>query len=181
MKSHSWYTGGLSAELRYWDMLNHVRRAAYLDAVLRHVDMRRVSFQKRCTSVTQSQGSKPTMYFADGTTATADVVIGADGIKSAVRGAVTGVDPSGAVTFSQCSCYRGLAPTEAVKAAGVKTDLTRRPILFTGEGKVSTTIRCNQCANIYICSGQHLIVFSINAGKLVRRFLFMLCIRILDS
>ena len=111
----------------------------------------RSHLSKRCTAVHGvSDGSyRACLRFADDSTHGADVVIGADGIKSAVRGAVTGVDPSDAVTFSQCSCYRGLAPTEAVKAAGVKTDLIRRPILFTGEGKVSATIRYNQCARVY--------------------------------
>ena len=79
---------------------------------------------------------QPTIHFSDGTTATADVVIGADGIKSVVRGAVTGADPSAAVQFSQGFVYRGVVPTAEVKAAGVKTDLIQRPICFVGPKKV---------------------------------------------
>ena len=97
-----------------------------------------VHFNKRCSKVTQtSASSKLTIHFKDGTSTTADVVIGADGIKSAVRGAVTGRDPSESVVFSQTSCYRALVPTEAVKAAGVKTDLVTRPTCFVGRGQVS--------------------------------------------
>lgn len=113
-------------------------RAAFLDAVVRHVDMTRVSFMKRCVGVAQaSDSSKLVLRFADGTNTIADVVIGADGVKSAVRGSVTGADSSKAMTYSHCSCYRGLAPIEAVKAAGVEADLARRPHCFVGPGKVS--------------------------------------------
>ena len=58
--------------------------------------------------------------FADGTSATADVVVGADGLKSVVRGAVTRADPSQSVTWSQTYVYRTVVPTEDAKAAGVK-------------------------------------------------------------
>ena len=59
--------------------------------------------------------------FADGTSATADVVVGADGLKSVVRGAVTRADPSQSVTWSQTYVYRAVVPTEDAKAAGVNT------------------------------------------------------------
>ena len=117
--------------------LNSMARAAFLEAVVRQVDMSRVSFQKRCTKVVQASDSPElVVHFADGTTAMADVVVGADGIKSAVRGAVISTDPGEAAVFSQTSCYRGLIPAETLKAAGVKTDLTARPHCFFGPGKV---------------------------------------------
>lgn len=85
------------------------------------------------------------MHFADGSVALADVVIGADGIKSAVRGAVTGLDPNEPVTYSHTSCYRGLVPIELVHAAGIKTNLTARPICFVGPGKVLFTSYITRC------------------------------------
>ena len=75
--------------------------------------------------------------FADGTSATADVVVGADGLKSVVRGAVTRADPSQSVTWSQTYVYRTVVPTEDAKAAGVKTDLVERPVCFVGDKRVS--------------------------------------------
>lgn len=118
-------------------MLIQQIRAAFLDALVRRVDLSRVHFNKRCIKVSEAtNGSKVVVHFADGSTALADVVIGADGIKSAVRGAVTETNPSTSVKYSHTSCYRGLVPIEAVRAAGVKTDLTSRPICFTGPGRV---------------------------------------------
>ncbi|GAA2625362.1 FAD-dependent monooxygenase [Streptomyces vastus] len=50
------------------------------------------------------------LHFADGGSATADVVIGADGVHSALRGAVVDDRP----VFSGYSVYRGLVPASAV-------------------------------------------------------------------
>jgi salicylate hydroxylase len=60
----------------------------------------------RCTGFSQDAG-RATVGFADGTTATADVVIGADGIHSVLQGFV--VAPAKPV-FSGVLAYRGLVP-----------------------------------------------------------------------
>lgn len=60
----------------------------------------------RCTGFGQEAGAA-TAVFADGTTATADVVIGADGIHSVLQGFV--VAPAEPV-FSGVVAYRGLVP-----------------------------------------------------------------------
>ena len=95
------------------------------------------------------------MYFQDGTEATADVVLGADGIKSAVRRFVAGTsdqeaDPN--VKFSRTRCYRLLVPTKKAAAAGVETDFRARPTCFVGENK-------------------HLITFTIRSGTMVGKAL----------
>src|SRR5215469_8058290 len=60
----------------------------------------------RCTGFGQDSGTA-TVSFADGTTATGDVVIGADGIHSALQGfVVTPAKPE----FSGVVAYRGLVP-----------------------------------------------------------------------
>lgn len=58
-------------------------------------------FKKRCISFSQREGSEENgfqdlvvIYFADGTTATCDVLIGSDGIKSAVRACMFYGDPN---------------------------------------------------------------------------------------
>ena len=81
----------------------------------------------------------------------ADVVLGADGIKSAVRRFVAGtdgqeVDPN--LKFSNNVCYRDLVEAEAAAAAGVTYDFGERPICFVGEGR-------------------HIIVYAIRGGTLV--------------
>ena len=93
---------------------------------------------KRCVSISSpsAPGAKAVVSFADGTTASADIVIGADGIKSAVRGAVTGHDPMQDVRFSNSVCYRGLVPMAKLQETGLETDLTRRPVCFIGKDKV---------------------------------------------
>ena len=74
--------------------------------------------------------------FADGTHVLADVVLGADGIKSVVRGAVTGQDPSVNLSFSNTVCYRGLVPVKVAQAAGVTRNYSVRPICYVGQSKV---------------------------------------------
>jgi salicylate hydroxylase len=65
---------------------------------------------RRCVEVRVSAGGVE-LAFADGSTASADVVVGADGLRSVVRGHVTGPDEA---VFSGMSCYRGLVPVEDV-------------------------------------------------------------------
>jgi salicylate hydroxylase len=53
----------------------------------------------------------PSVRLADGTTVTADLVVGADGTHSVVRAATVGVVPA---RFSGVSAYRALVPREAL-------------------------------------------------------------------
>jgi salicylate hydroxylase len=91
----------------------------------------------RCTGFTQDDGSA-TVGFADGSAATADVVIGADGIHSVLQGFV--VAPAEPV-FSGVVAYRGLVP---------------RP-----EGFPDGTIR------MWMGEGRHFLVFPVRAGQLL--------------
>ena len=93
-------------------------------------------------------------------------MLGADGIKSAVRGVVTEDDPNNVVTYSNTMCYRGLVPVETMKAADVKTDFLRRPTWFCGRDKVrslayefNTRLSCNL--------SKHIVAFPLKAGTLV--------------
>ena len=78
------------------------------------------------------------MAFADGTSHETDVVIGADGLKSAVRDFVVAKDgvATSAVAFSNTAIYRGLIPLAQLQAAGFGTTLGRRPACFVGPSKV---------------------------------------------
>ena len=92
---------------------------------------------QRCTDFRQD-AQTATVVFADGTTATADVVIGADGIHSVLQGFV--VAPAEPV-FSGVVAYRGLVPRlEAYPADGMQ--------MWVGEG-------------------QHFLIFPVRAGQLL--------------
>jgi salicylate hydroxylase len=91
----------------------------------------------RCTGFSQD-ADRATIALADGTTATADVVIGADGIHSVLQGFVT---PAPEPAFSGVVAYRGLVPSLREYPAGTMT-------MWVGQGK-------------------HFLVFPVRAGQLL--------------
>ena len=109
------------------------------------LDAQYSNHNKRCTKVEEGPNGCPVIHFEDGTTYEADVVIGADGVKSAVRSSVA--EP-GAMIWSNTYCYRGLIPAENLRATGMKTDVTKRPVCFLGKDKVG----------IHFLSGSSLII-----------------------
>ena len=76
-----------------------------------------VHYGRRVASV-EPLADRSTVVFADGTTASFDVVIGADGIHSVVRPSVGGAD---AARFSGSVAYRALVPRERVEDLPVET------------------------------------------------------------
>lgn len=123
-------------------------RAQFRDALAAHIDPEYTHFNKRCISVTSDPGTKvQTIHFTDGTTAEADVVLVANGIKSSIRDALiadgTGpdLDVSGnafkCASFSNSICYRGLVYRENAEALGIDTSMWQRPMLLIGQDKVS--------------------------------------------
>jgi salicylate hydroxylase len=95
----------------------------------------------RCTDFRQEDAGdngSATVVFADGSTASADVVIGADGIHSVLQGFV--VAPAEPV-FSGVVAYRGLVPSLSEYPAG--------------------TIR------MWMGEGKHFLVFPVRAGQLL--------------
>ena len=109
-----------------------------MDALTSLLDPSITHFNKRCTSVTStSTGRTSTIHFADGTTYEADVVIGADGIRSVTRNFVIGKDDAKPLVFANTYAYRGLVPFEDLVRDGIKTDLSARLTCYLGKGKVS--------------------------------------------
>jgi salicylate hydroxylase len=98
------------------------------DAVRAHGD-HRLNLSKRVAGIDQS-GAHVTARFADGTSATSDFLIGADGVRSAVRGAVFGASPP---EFTGKIAYRFLLPASE---AGDFAETGGPACLFVGPGQV---------------------------------------------
>lgn len=139
-------------------------RPAFLAAVLPLLrDESATHFNKRCTSISTTASGAHCIHFSDGTTHEADLIIGADGIKSISRNAVVGTDKKG-LQFTNTVAYRGLAPMDTLRQEGVKTALDKRVQCFVGIDKVGVTMVTGK-KNSY--SAQHIITFPIRAGKIV--------------
>jgi len=123
-----------------------IYRPVFLDALLPLMDPKAAHFNKRCVSISTLPSGINRIHFSDGTTHDADLVIGADGIKSTSRSAVVGEDK--VLQFTNTVAYRGLVPMETLLRDGVKTDLSSRVHGFVGIDK-------------------HLIVFPIKSGKII--------------
>ncbi|OCH96428.1 FAD/NAD(P)-binding domain-containing protein [Obba rivulosa] len=136
-----------------------IHRASFLEALVGLLDPSIAHFHKRCTTVNVSpeNPARYILHFTDGTTHETDVVLGADGIKSAVRAAVTSEPPGSRVAFSNTVAYRGLVPWKTLQEAGVKTDLTRRPVSFVGPDKhlILFPIKNDEVINIVAFVADH--------------------------
>lgn len=132
-----------------------------MEILNRLIDPSKIHFNKRCTGLRvgwDNISQRTQIIFSDGTTVEADVVLGADGIRSVVRAfvlekATSDIDissstPSGnstlegkqlqvvRVSFTNTLAYRGLVPVEQLKKVGMGIDLSTRPHCFVGSGKV---------------------------------------------
>ena len=94
-------------------------------------------FNKRCVSLGHTSTGRQSIHFADHTTFEADLVIGADGIKSVVRNVVVS---DSHLVFSNTYAYRGLIPIDNLKLAGLKTDVQSRPHNWVGFGGVCISL-----------------------------------------
>ncbi len=95
-----------------------VHRADLLDVLAGALQADIVTLGKRCTEV-QPDGAVAVARFADGSEIEADVIVGADGIHSAVRTSLFGPD---APRFTGKICYRSVVSTEAVRGARPSTE-----------------------------------------------------------
>ena len=112
------YVRGETTLERYGAPYAFVHRAdlhrALADAVAAH-DPQAVATGRACIGV-EAAGPAPRVRYADGSAESADLVVGADGIRSAVRAALHG---EAAPRYTGFTAWRGLLPLEAVPAAAV--------------------------------------------------------------
>jgi salicylate hydroxylase len=89
----------------------------------------RIHVKKRLVGLERLPTEEMKLTFLDGTTATADLVIGADGIRSVVRSLYVGDTP----IFSGFVAFRGLPPIGQVRELWPKDSDV--PSLWTQQGK----------------------------------------------
>jgi salicylate hydroxylase len=125
-----WDDGRLLSETPLGDTVEGTYGAPYynahradLAAVLADaVPADRVEVGRRCVGV-DHRGERAEVRFADGSSVVADVVVGADGIHSAVRQALFGTEQA---RFTGHVAYRGLIPADRVAHLGLERRCTVR-------------------------------------------------------
>ena len=112
--------------------MRSVHRAHFLDELVKSVPPQRAHFNKRLQHIEDKNGDPVYLRFSDGTTATADVVIGADGIHSTVRKHLLGVEAA-KPTFSGSVVFRGIVSMDsAVEKLGA--ELAQNSTILCGPG-----------------------------------------------
>lgn len=123
-----------------------VHRATFLDELVKLLPDGIAHFGKRLKDVTGKKDGKLEIFFEDGTTATADAVIGSDGIKSKVRQVMFGEKhPCAHPIYTHKYAYRGLADMSQAVAA-------------IGEERAK-----NAC--LHMGPNNHVLTFPVNHGK----------------
>jgi salicylate hydroxylase len=124
----SWRSGRILSSTKLKGALRDAYGAGYygfhradLHQVLqRAVPAQRVRLGAKCAGV-RIDGQGATLTFEDGSQLASDVVIGADGVHSAVRASVLGPESP---RFTGNVCWRGLVPAEAMAPGEISPDMT---------------------------------------------------------
>ena len=117
--SRDWHSGevlgrvplGDEAVRRYGMPYYHVHRADLHDVLRAALPPERLILDSRVTGI-EDGGDSITLRFADGRSATGDLLIGADGVHSVIREYVAGPDEA---QWSHQIAWRGLVPVERVR------------------------------------------------------------------
>ncbi len=125
---------------RYGEHTYTAHRADLLDVIARAVPDGTVRLGKRCSGL-DIRATGPVLSFDDGEVVKPDVVIGADGVHSVVRGAITEPAPA---TYSGMCVFRALVPAEQAPA------FARR-----------------DAQTLWIGPGHHLVHYPVSAGRFV--------------
>lgn len=97
---------------RYGAPFVGIHRADFQQVLSGAVGMDGIELNKRLVDIDDS-GSEAVLHFTDGSTATADLVIGADGARSTVRRLMLGYDDA---LYSGASAFRGIVPIEQMSS-----------------------------------------------------------------
>ncbi|KAF9024131.1 FAD/NAD(P)-binding domain-containing protein [Hymenopellis radicata] len=125
-----WYRSGPGTNELFYDANDEafaIYRPTFLEAVVELLDPSIVHFNKRCIAVSPNMDGKASIEFADGTTVTSDVVIGADGVRSVTRNFVQDDANTQHMKFTNTLAYRALINYQDLKNAGLQVVLDERP------------------------------------------------------
>jgi len=134
-----------SCERLYGERTYTVHRADLHSAIAAAVPSGTIRLGMTCTGVSV-RGDTAVLAFADGSRAEADIVIGADGVHSTVRGAVTKPSPA---TYSGICAFRAIVPADRAPA------FSRRP-----------------AQTLWLGPGHHLVHYPISGGAAVNLVAF---------
>ncbi len=119
----------------------HFHRAHFVDALVEHLPNDIAHFGKRLTSYSQSGQSGPiALQFADGSSASCDILVGCDGIKSAVRHSMMEKKVAeGLPEFSKYAepvwtgtiAYRVLVPVDRLPSFVLEKPALKKPLLVS--------------------------------------------------
>lgn len=136
-----------------------IHRADFLEAMTSILPPEIAHFGKRAIGVDES-GGIATVSFSDGTNFTGDLIIAADGIKSALRDHVlsghglSNVEPR----FTGTCAYRGLIDSDILRAA------------FRDEGIDEHLLDVPQ---MYLGVDRHILTFPVKGGKIINVVAFI--------
>ncbi|HEX4811419.1 MAG TPA: FAD-dependent monooxygenase [Nonomuraea sp.] len=128
-----------ACERLYGEQTYTAHRADLLRVIEARVPVQSIALGRKCVGL--EVGARPRLRFADGQTVEADVVIGADGVHSVVRGALFTVSPP---------AYSGICAFRALVPAGRAPAFARRPT-----------------QTLWLGPGHHLVHYPVSAGELV--------------
>jgi salicylate hydroxylase len=131
---------GARVEREFGAPYYHLHRVDLMRVLTAALPRERVRLGARCVSV-EPGGARARARFADGAAIEAGVLVGADGIHSAVRESLFGPDRP---RFSRHVAYRGLAPADRLAHLGLERNLT-----------------------VWVGPGQHFVHYFVSAGHYV--------------
>ena len=111
-----------------------VHRAHFLDKLVKLLPSHVGIFGKHLENIEDNVSSRIRLHFNDGTTATADALIGADGIHSTTRKFLLGDHPAAKPVFTGSVAYRGLVPME-IATARIGGQFSQNSCFWVGKDK----------------------------------------------